>query len=179
MGLSWDDLLAEAGRHTAESFDVHVLRDLVSRLEITPALLEGRIAFSEEAYARNLVHRDELFECVCLCWMDSQATSIHDHGRSFGVVRVVEGVMREEIFRVQDGAAPRGVKTLMHGPESLSVAPEGMIHRLGNGGEGDRRLVSLHFYAGPLDVMNLYDPGTGTVSSQSMRYRSEPDLVPG
>ena len=177
MGLTWEALLAEASRHTVESFDVHVLRDLVSHLEITPDLLDGRIAFSEDAYARNLVYRDELFECVCLCWLGSQATRIHDHGRSFGVVRVVEGVMREEIFRSDPDGALRVAKTIAHDRTGLSVSPEGMIHRLGNGGDGDGRLVSLHFYAGPLDEMNLYDLETGVITRQSMQYRSDPDLV--
>jgi len=37
--------------------------------------------------------------------------------------------------------------------------------------------VSLHFYAGPLDEMNLYDLETGVITRQSMQYRSDPDLV--
>ncbi|MNY37696.1 hypothetical protein D3C86_1722770 [compost metagenome] len=87
--------------------------------------------------------------------------------------------MREEIFRRVAGDRLTRVHTRDITPESgLAAAPIGMIHRLGNAGGEGSHLVSLHFYAGPLDEMDVFDLETGTAYRKPMRYLSDGDLPP-
>ncbi|HEY9898304.1 MAG TPA: cysteine dioxygenase family protein [Pantanalinema sp.] len=177
--LSWDQFLAEAARHTPETFGLSELTALVERLVLTPDLFEGRIQFCPDAYARNLLFKNDLFEAVCMCWQDDQRTSVHNHGRSFGMVVIVEGRMREEIFRRVEGDRLALAHTRDLQPDSgIAGAPVEMIHRLGNAGGPGSRLVSLHFYAGPLDEMDVFDLETGTAYRKPMRYLSDGDLPP-
>lgn len=177
--LNWEQFLAETATYTPETFGLPELKALVERLELTPDLFAGRMLFCPEAYARNLLFKNELFEAVCLCWQDDQRTSVHNHGRSFGVVVIFEGVMREEIFRRVEGDRLTLVHTRDLSPDgAIGAAPVDMIHRLGNGGGPGSRLVSLHFYAGPLDEMDVFDLETGTAYSKPMRYLSDGDLPP-
>lgn len=178
QALSWEQFLAETKAYTPETFKLSILKTLVSRLAIGLDFFEGRLEFCAEAYARNLVFKNELFEAICLCWQDDQRTSVHNHGRSYGVVRVLQGAMREEIFRRVEGDRVTLAHALEHGPGELSAAPVGMIHRLGNAGGPGSRLVSLHFYAGPLDEMDVFDLETGTAHRQPMRYLSDGELPP-
>lgn len=178
QALSWDQFLAETRTYTPETFRLSHLKALVTRLEVDPSLYSDRVQFCSEAYARNLLYKDELFEAVLLCWQDDQRTSVHNHGRSYGVVRVLEGTMREEIFRRLEGDRVEGTQALDHGPGALAVSPVGMIHRLGNGAGPGSRLLSLHFYAGPLDEMDVFDLETGTAYRKPMRYLSDGDLPP-
>ncbi len=176
--LSWDQFLTETTAYTPETFKLSHLKDLVSRLDMSPDLYADRVQYCSEAYARNLLFKNELFEAILLCWQDEQRTSVHNHGRSYGVVRIVEGTMREEIFRRLEGDRVERTTMLDHAAGALSVAPVGMIHRLGNAGGAGTRLLTLHFYAGPLDVMDVFDLETGTAHSQPMRYLSDGDLPP-
>jgi hypothetical protein len=43
------------------------------------------------------------------------------------------------------------------------------IHRLGNAVTATRKAVSQHFYAGPLDVMQIFDPETQQVWEKPMK----------
>lgn len=176
--LSWEQFLAATNAYTPETFRLSHLKALARRLEVGLDLLEGRLQFCSEAYARNLVFRNALFEAVCLCWQDDQRTSVHNHGRSYGVVRVLQGAMREEIFRRQEGDRVVATHALEHGPGELAAAPVGMIHRLGNAGGKGTRLVTLHFYAGPLDEMDVFDLEAGTSYRRPMRYLSDGELPP-
>lgn len=178
QALSWEQFLAETSAYTPETFKLTHLKALVGRLEVDPGLYADRIHFCADAYARNLLYKDDLFEAVLLCWQDEQRTSIHNHGRSYGVVRVLEGTMREEIFRRVAGDRVAVAQVLAHGPQDHAASPVGLIHRLGNAGGMGTRLLSLHFYAGPLDEMDVFDLETGTAHRQPMRYLSDGDLPP-
>ena len=49
--------------------------------------------FKCATYTRNRVHLNEHFELVVICWEPGQASSIHDHGRSNCLYRVIQGTM--------------------------------------------------------------------------------------
>jgi len=175
--LTWQQFLQEAVGHSPEAFGIAELKGLVERLDLSPDLFAGHTNFCQEAYSRNLLFKNACFEAVCLCWQGEQRTSIHNHGRSFGVAVVYQGAMREEIFRREGDRVVR-VRTDEVVPGVISSAPVGLIHRLGNAGGAGSRMVSLHFYAGPLDEMDVFDEETGTVTRKQMRYLSDGELPP-
>lgn len=171
--LDWPQFLSETERYSPETFGIAELKALVTRLSLDPAFVEPHIHFTDASYTRNLIHKNDLFEAIVLCWSGEQATSIHNHGDSFGVMAIYDGVLCEEIFRRsdEDPAVQRvhldRLHRQHHAPGTVSSAPRGMIHRLINEGG---KTVSVHFYAGPLDTMEVFDPESGTIERTPMNY---------
>lgn len=183
--LDWKQFLAEAKRLGCEGLTEDRLYDLVSRLNVDSALLAPYIQFSNEGYARNVLYRDDCFEAICLCWEPGQGTPVHNHGRSYGVVYVFEGALAVTGFRRDDDGSVPGraeltpVSQAYMAAGSLVMDRVGSIHRLGNPAFATRRVVSLHFYAGPLDLMELFDPLTGSVVSKPMQGEPMLWMEPG
>jgi cysteine dioxygenase len=171
--LRWKEFLALVAAMPKDAVTEDVLYQLVKRLEIDSCLLAPHIQFAEDRYARNVLFRDEKFEAVCLCWEPGQGTAVHNHGGSYGVVFVFEGELTVDCYvRLDDGSVPDQADlhcsvTALCPKGSLLLDRRHSIHRLVN--RGDRRAVSLHFYAGPLDTMELFDLETGRVVPKPMQ----------
>jgi cysteine dioxygenase len=173
--LSWREFLDAVKAVTTTDLTEDRLFDLVSRLRVDAELLAPHVRFSGEGYARNTLYRDASFEAICLCWLPGQGTPIHNHGRSFGVVHVYEGVMGCAGFKRLDDGARQGHAQLeratltLAAPGSLLMDRVGSIHRLFNPPDASGPCVSLHFYAGPLDWMEIFDPGRDAVEVRPMQ----------
>jgi cysteine dioxygenase len=178
--LNWRELLNLCAAMPREELTEDVLHQLVLRLVIDSALLAPYIQFNQGGYARNVLFRDEKFEAICLCWEPGQATAVHNHGGSFGVVAVYEGALDVTTFtRTDDCSVANHAKLENIGDYRVSAGSllldrRASIHRLGNAATAARRAVSLHFYAGPLDTMEIFDPQNDRVATKPMQ--SEPML---
>lgn len=106
--------------------------------------------FCNERYARNTVFRNDHFELVVICWLPNQASSIHDHGRSYCLYVVVEGEMQEEMFVVNSAGRPRRQAARCYRRGEITIAGPADIHRIANTGGSD--LVTVHLYSPPLDA---------------------------
>lgn len=161
--LSWSQFLAKVTSVDPGSLGLEELERLVRSLDARDPAFQEFVYFQPETYARNLVFKDETLEVLCLCWHGQQRSSIHNHGSSFGVVLNIQGLLCEEIFdRQEDGQLTLRLKRDISAG-SITTAPVGVIHRQGNAGDPNSRLVSLHFYVTPLAGMEAFDPQTGAV----------------
>lgn len=172
---TWREFLNTIAAMPVEELTEDVLCDMVQRLTIDSGLLAPYIQFSETGYARNVLFRDEKFEAICLCWEPGQGTAIHNHGRSYGVAYVYEGALAISNYvrvddRTQEGHAKLHAVNEMYVPAGgLSLDRVGGIHALSNPPNSGRRTVSLHFYAGPLDVMEIFEPQFDRVTLKPMQ----------
>lgn len=113
--------------------------------------------FDEERYARNTVLLNEHVELVVICWLQSQASSIHDHGRSNCLYLVTEGAMQEELFRIGADGKPERTAKRSFARGDITVAAPADVHRIVNTGPAD--LVTVHIYSPPLDsTVTNYTP---------------------
>ena len=121
--------------------------------------LRPHIGFKEGTYARHRVAGGEHAELLVLCWLPGQRTPIHDHDGSFGAVRVLQGVMWETIFEMdeQSGLAYKSAREWAAGSVTGADIPD--IHQLGNPDVSGQNLVTLHLYAPPLKSLNIYKVG--------------------
>lgn len=171
--MTWKEMLALVGTMPASALTEDALYQLVQRLEIDCALMAPYIQFTTDRYARNVLYRDDKFEAICLCWEPGQGTAVHNHGGSYGVVYVFEGALTVDCYtRTDDGSVPgqaelQNVVTVECPPGTLLLDRVGSTHRLVN--RGDRKAISLHFYAGPLDTMELFDLETGRIETKAMQ----------
>lgn len=170
--LTWKEMLARVAEMPREDLTEDALYQLVSRLRVDSALMAPYIQFKDTGYARNVLYRDDKFEAICLCWEPGQGTAIHNHGGSYGVVYVFEGALTVDCYkRVDDGSVPNHAElqcvVTCHSPAgTLMLDRVGSTHRLVN--RGDRKAISLHFYANPLATMELFDLETGRVEQKVM-----------
>lgn len=143
-----DDILAsKAGSERALDRDemVHLARSV----DLAQLDLGAFRVFDEERYARNTVVLNEHVELVVICWLQSQASSIHDHGRSNCLYLVTEGTMQEELFRLGPGAKPERTAKRHFERGAITVAAPSDVHRIVN--MGPEPLVTVHIYSPPLD----------------------------
>jgi len=112
--------------------------------------------FQDECYARNTVLLNDQCELVVICWQPGQMSAVHDHGSSYCLYLVIEGVMVEERYRLVEGK-PEPVDERSFGPGDITIAKGDSVHRINN--RGSKQLVTVHIYSPPLGPkMKLYTP---------------------
>src|SRR5207302_10468476 len=89
-------------------FSLQNVQDYVIRHSVRPESLQKYCFFSTGNYTRNLIFRNDLFECMTLCWHIGQHSRIHNHRgqncwRSAPIARP-----RIQIYRVDDRGAAQG-----------------------------------------------------------------------
>jgi len=126
--------------------DLRRIAQLFCTAPLPWTLLQRYVRFDAAGYARQSIVRGEAFELLLLCWLPGQATPVHGHDGSAGLVRVVTGSLEESLFESLDAEAPTRTHTA-HAGDLLVETPE-TIHRVVNA--GTRPALSLHLYAPPL-----------------------------
>ncbi len=117
--------------------------------------IEEYISFSDRAYKRNIINVSTRCEVTVVCFMEGQATPIHDHGDSIGITIIQNGTMTEELFNKQSTGmiTPKLKRTFQK--NELSRVNLTTIHRVSNAHtEG---FVSINIYFPPLTLMNIYN----------------------
>jgi len=135
------------------------LNAMLAGVEVGADELRPYVGFKEGTYARHRVHLGEHAELLVLCWRPGQRTPIHDHAGSFGVVRVLRGVMWETLFEMgeSEGLRYQSGREWMPGHVTGADVPD--IHQLGNPDVSGQDLVTLHLYSPPLTSLNVYKVG--------------------
>jgi predicted metal-dependent enzyme (double-stranded beta helix superfamily) len=120
---------------------------------------------------------------LLLCWLPGQRTVIHDHGGSYGVVRILSGELSEVLFaREGDGRPLQRRLERRLTSDAVAIETVETIHRNENVATGPA--ISLHVYSPPLRVLNSFDEETGTRrevrvdESTPMAVGGNPRLVP-
>lgn len=118
--------------------------------------LSGHRRFQDDCYARNTILLNDQCELVVICWQPGQMSAVHDHGSSYCLYLVVEGVMVEERFRLRDGK-PEPVDERSFQKGDITIAKGDSVHRINN--RGEKPLVTVHIYSPPLGAhMKLFTP---------------------
>lgn len=151
--------LAESVSKLKRSPELPEVDEWLREVEVGADELRPHVGFKEGTYARHRVATGEHAELLVLCWLPGQRTPIHDHDGSFGAVRVLQGVMWETLFEMDErsGLAYRSAREWTTGSVTGADIPD--IHQLGNSDVSGQNLVTLHLYAPPLKSLNVYKVG--------------------
>jgi len=60
-------------------FTLENVQDYVVRHAVRPATLDKYCYFSKGNYTRNLIFKNDVFECMTICWEIGQHSRIHNH----------------------------------------------------------------------------------------------------
>jgi cysteine dioxygenase len=135
----------------------------LQEVEIDAEELRPFRSFKVGTYARHRVFRNQFAELLVLCWRPGQRTPIHDHNGSYGAVRVIEGVMWETMFALNEARELYYRSAREWNQRGVTGADVPDIHQLGNPEVSGQDLVTLHLYAPPLGVLNTYKIGSSEI----------------
>ena len=149
--------------------------EVLQRLIVTEDEISEHASFSEHRYSRNLVVRDKQFEVLMICWKSGQRSLIHDHGDSFGGVKVLRGILTESLFTPALNGMIKAVASTDYRSGDVQIEDRSTIHQVSNLQRGWCDAISLHIYLPPLGRMKiyrLYDVDVRSVSAELYNYGS-------
>jgi Cysteine dioxygenase type I len=124
----------------------------------------------ENRYYQQL-YRDPNVDVWLICWTQRQDTGYHDHDRSSGAVRVVEGILCEDFFHRDDDGWIRE-QTRRHEVGGCFDFDSTYIHGVRNELAGNA--TSIHAYSPALWRMGHYEPDEhGVLRRVALTYADE------
>ena len=146
-----------------KDFALKSVQDYVIHHPVQPASLEPYIFFSKGSYTRNLIFKNDLFECMTLCWDIGQHSRIHNHRDQNCWMSAPIGRLDVRNYRVEklDPATgdckitPTDIYQL-DAAHPTYVNPIEPVHEVINLAEFNQRAVSIHIYSKPFDSCEVY-----------------------
>lgn len=163
----------------SSTFDPPHIASLLDGVSLTPSSIERYLHFVAGRYTRNLIHRDDTFELLALCWDQATCSPIHNHSGQDCWFLVQEGQFCLEGYDIVEGGLEPGVARLKHVDSQHRVShgavdhrgPLKDIHRV-TVSKGNPRAVSIHLYAKPFDDCLVYDLKHERCARQPLKYHS-------
>jgi hypothetical protein len=164
-------------------FTLENVQDYIVRHAVRPETLGKYLFFSKGSYTRNLIYRNDVFECMAICWDVGQFSRIHNHRDQNCWMSAPIGRLKVQNFRVEDrhsGGDHCGTCNLvptdtyeMDAANPAYVNPLEPVHQVLNLAEYNQRAVSIHVYSKPFDTCEVYLREQGTYSDVPLHYTSE------
>ena len=165
-----NDLIIQLKKFATEDFPVSSVSDYLNDYSLSNEILNEYAHFKDQKYCRNLVHKENDFEIIVVCWKAGQVAPIHGHEGEKCWARVQDGNL--QICNYEEGSSSPLKLNMI---QELSCAPGFLdgpadIHSVENiTGEF---ATSLHVYAKPYDACDIYDIEKGTVDRIKLSYHS-------
>jgi cysteine dioxygenase len=161
-------------------FTLETVQDYMVTHHVRPETLEKYCFFSKGNYTRNLIFKNQLFECMAICWEVGQSSRVHNHRDQNCWMSAPIGRLRVQNFRVDDRDAAHGTCKLvptdiydMDAANPVHVDPMEPVHQVLNLPEFNQRAVSIHVYSKPFDICEVYQREKGTYADVPLHYTSE------
>ncbi len=181
--LSISDWVKNLAAIPAKDFTLETVQNFVIQNHIRPESLEKYLFFSKGCYTRNLIFKNDLFECMAICWEIGQFSRIHNHRDQNCWMSAPIGRLKVQNFRVEDRHAladhsgtcrllPTDIYE-MNSANPCYVNPLEPVHQVLNLAEYNQRAVSIHIYSKPFDSCEVYQFEKGTYGDVPLHYTSE------
>jgi cysteine dioxygenase len=134
--------------------------------------------FDDECYTRNLIHREERYELLLLCWGAAQKSPIHNHQGQRCWMAVLEGKISETLFHCPEASTsdtgamirPKGPARIYSRSQVAFITDEIALHEIA--AAGGAPAVSLHLYSRPFSTCQVYERETGRIAVRELSYYS-------
>jgi cysteine dioxygenase len=161
-------------------FTLETVQSYILRHAVNPETVSKYCYFSKGSYTRNLIFKNEVFECMTVCWEVGQHSRVHNHRDQNCWMSVPIGRLRVQNYRVDHrDIAQHTCKIIptdiyeMDAAHPAYVNPMEPVHEVINDAEFNQRAVSIHVYSKPFDSCEVYLRDQGTYSDVSLFYTSE------
>jgi len=164
-------------------FTLETVQDYIIRHSVRPETLEKYLFFSKGSYTRNLIYKNDVFECMTICWEVGQFSRIHNHREQNCWMSAPIGRLTVKNFLVEERQSdgehcgtcrltPTDIY-LMDAGHPAHVNPLEPVHQVLNLPEYNQRAVSIHVYSKPFDMCEVYHRDQGTYADVPLHYTSE------
>ncbi len=102
-------------------------------------------------YKRTVLYRNSRVEIVRIIWPPGVASLPHDHGKSYGIVKVITGTVFQDVFSRK---TKRFLENSRHKTGELMFETPDVIHIMGNSSK-KKAAETIHIYS-PRLVMTYY-----------------------
>ena len=93
-------------------FTLEAVQDYILQHAVLPDTLEKYLFFSKGNYTRNLIFKNDVFECMTICWEIGQFSRIHNHRDQNCWMSAPIGKLRVQNFRVDQRDTVCGTCTM-------------------------------------------------------------------
>lgn len=171
--VAMEQLVDDIKSFAARDFPKEEIDKYLSETLVDPSALDHYLAYCEERYQRHLVHKDEDFELLVICWGSGQKAPIHGHEGELCWARVERGKLRFTNYRMvsedpmqleMEGAPVDGTSGFLDGPAE--------IHAVENPEAFGGNAASLHLYSKPYSECDIYESVTGPSRRVQLAYDS-------
>jgi cysteine dioxygenase len=173
----WVKGLAAIPEH---DFTLETVQNYVVHHGVRPESLDKYCYFSKGSYTRNLIFKNDVFECMTVCWEIGQHSRVHNHRDQNCWMSVPIGRLRVQNYRVEHRDSAHGTCKIspsdiyeMDAAHPAYVNPLEPVHEVINATEFNKRAVSIHVYSKPFDTCEVYLRDKGTYSDVPLFYTSE------
>jgi cysteine dioxygenase len=171
----------------AKDFSLDAVQNYILTHAVRPETIEKYCYFSKGSYTRNLIFKNEVFECMTVCWEVGQHSRVHNHRDQNCWMSVPFGRLRVQNYRVEQRDPSCGTCKIvptdayeMDATHPSYVNPLEPVHEVINSPEFNQRAVSIHVYSKPFDSCEVYQRDKGTYADVPLFYTSEyGELNPG
>jgi len=153
----------------AATLEIEQLERLVGDLAARPDLWRRHVRHATDQRFYTQLYREPHLDIWLICWDARQETGLHDHDRSSGAVRVVEGTLLEDYFTERDGSIV--LQTASHKAGALFSFDSTYIHDVRH--DGGAPATSIHAYSPALWRMGHYSLGPRGLGRTSVTYLDE------
>ena len=164
----------------AQDFSLEAVQDYILRHAVRPETIQKYCYFSKGSYTRNLIFKNEVFECMTVCWEIGQHSRVHNHRDQNCWMSVPVGRLRVQNYRVEHRDFPVALaksfplmSMIMDATHPCYVNPLEPVHEVINAPEFNQRAVSIHVYSKPFDTCEVYQRDKGTYADVPLFYTSE------
>jgi cysteine dioxygenase len=161
-------------------FTLETVQNYVVHHGVRPESLDKYCYFSKGSYTRNLIFKNDVFECMTVCWEIGQHSRVHNHRDQNCWMSVPIGRLRVQNYRVEHRDSAHGTCKIspsdiyeMDAAHPAYVNPLEPVHEVINATEFNKRAVSIHVYSKPFDTCEVYLRDKGTYSDVPLFYTSE------
>src|ERR1700722_14010080 len=92
----------------AKDFSLETVQDYILRHAVRPETIHQYCYFSKGNYTRNLIFKNEVSECMAVCWEIGQHSRVHNHRDHNCWLSVPVGRLRVQNYHVDHRDSPRG-----------------------------------------------------------------------
>ena len=162
------------------NFSLENVQDYILHHAVRPESLEKYLFFSKGSYTRNLIFKNDVFECMAICWEVGQFSRVHNHRDQNCWMSAPIGRLKVQNFHVDERDSSHGTCHLtptdiyeMDAAHPAYVNPLEPVHQVLNLPEYNQRAVSIHVYSKPFDMCEVYYRDQGTYADVPLHYTSE------
>ncbi|MGY8782248.1 MAG: cysteine dioxygenase [Fidelibacterota bacterium] len=158
-----------------EDFPVRKVSHYLKNVKINQEELKKYIFYKKKRYTRNLIHREEDFELMIICWAPNISAPVHGHEGEKCWAKVLDGQLQICNY-TQISENPLEIKLLKEIPcEPGYLDGPADIHSVEN--LSKNFAMSLHVYAKPYDACDIYNLEQQTVKRSRLGYYSINGIV--